>query len=106
MAEEDLPFAPWEQAQDSLLRDAVKRFEGYTPRASWDFKQHSIGYGTRARFPNETIDRPEAERRLDEELSKASTFVDGVNPNLPGGVRDALTSLTYNAGGGWASAGL
>jgi hypothetical protein len=32
--------------------------------------------------------------------------VDNFNPNLPPGVRAALTSLTYNAGPGWQQSGL
>jgi GH24 family phage-related lysozyme (muramidase) len=83
------------------LADAVKKFEGYRPSAYPDFKQHSVGYGTRASSPNETIDRTTAETRLNFELSKAAAVVDSVNPNLPPGPRAALTSLTFNAGSDW-----
>ena len=88
------------------LKNEIKRFEGFSPQAKWDYKQHSVGYGTRASFPEETIDRATAEQRLDDELQKASDIVDSVNPNLPPGVKAALTSLTYNAGGEWANSGL
>jgi GH24 family phage-related lysozyme (muramidase) len=87
------------------LMQAVKNFEGFAPRAQWDYKQYSSGYGTRA-APGEQIDQMTAEARLTAELSHAQSIVDQVNPNLPPGVRAALTSLTFNAGGDWTKAGL
>jgi lysozyme len=89
----------------SLLEN-IKRFEGWSPRASWDYKQNSVGYGTRARHPGEVIDRAEGERRLQEEVTKAQAVVNQHIPNAPQGVKDAMTSLTYNAGDKWASSGL
>jgi GH24 family phage-related lysozyme (muramidase) len=86
--------------------DAVKRFEGFTPRASWDYKQHSNGYGTRAAYPGEQIDLATAEQRFSNEFAKAKAHVDSFAPNAPEGVKGALTSLTYNAGPGWSNAGL
>ncbi len=85
---------------------AIKGFEGYTPRASWDYKQHSIGYGTRARYPGEVIDRNEAESRLRSEVDNARLLVDGFAPHAPEGVKAALTSLTFNAGSKWQDSGL
>lgn len=85
---------------------AVKGFEGYTPRASWDYKQHSIGYGTRAKYPGEVIDRNEAENRLRSEVDSARRIVDGFAPHAPEGVKAALTSLTFNAGSKWTESGL
>jgi GH24 family phage-related lysozyme (muramidase) len=87
------------------LSEAVKRFEGFTPSAQWDFKQYSSGYGTRAQ-PGETIDRATAEVRLNQELARAAEIVDRVNPNLPPGARDAMISLTFNAGADWVNAEL
>ena len=69
-------------------------------RAVWDHKQHSIGFGTRAK-PGEEIDVAEAHKRFDTEWAKAQDEVDGFKPGLPIGVRSALTSLTYNAGSQW-----
>src|SRR5262245_52393664 len=122
MAEGDnLPLAPWEAqptaeppiapvpampSSEKEFRDMLKKSEGYTPRASWDYKQYSVGYGSKARYPNEVIDRPEAERRLDEDIASARKQVDQFDPNLPEGPRDALTSLTFNSGSAWMGAGL
>lgn len=93
------------QALDPSLVEAVKGFEGYNPKATWDYKQHSSGYGTRAKA-GEVIDRPEAERRLGDELTKAQNIVQQFAPGAPDGVKKALTSLTYNAGAGWTQSGL
>lgn len=99
---------------DNVLRVAspvdylaeMKKFEGFTPRAQWDYKQHSIGYGTRARSPDEVIDEVEADRRFQEEVSKARSIVDSFAPDLDEGTKAALTSLTYNAGDAWTRGGL
>jgi lysozyme len=104
---------PWitnHMALDQSLLDAIKGFEGYAPKAQWDYKQSSSGYGTRAQPGDENIppDQLKAvhEQRFLEETSKAAASVDAFNPNLPPGVRAALTSLTYNAGPGWQQSGL
>lgn len=88
------------------LLEAVKRFEGYSPRASWDFKQNSVGYGTRARYPGEVIDRQEAERRLQQEIAQAQAIVARHASHVDAGTQAALTSLTYNAGDAWTRSGL
>lgn len=87
------------------LVDAIKGFEGYTPKSQWDYKQYSVGYGTRG-APGEVIDKPEAERRLGTEVGKARSIVEQFAPNAPAGVKDALTSLTFNSGADWTKAGL
>jgi len=93
-------------ALSSPYIDAIKKFEGYTPRASWDYRQHSIGYGTKARFPGETIDKTEADRRLNDELAAAKTQVQRLGVPMSPGQEAALTSLTYNAGPKWMGSGL
>lgn len=85
---------------------AIKRSEGFSARAYWDVRHHSIGYGTRARSADEVIDEKEAERRFFAEMSAAAAFVDTVNPRLDPGTRAALASLTFNAGESWGSATL
>src|SRR5438045_1145085 len=95
---------------DPQYLDAIKATEGYAPSASWDYKQYSSGYGTKAQAGDENIppDQLKAvyEQRFQDEIKRASDHVDSVNPNLPPGVRAALTSLTYNAGPGWSQSGL
>jgi lysozyme len=86
--------------------DAVKRFEGFTPKASWDVNNYRNGYGTNALYPGEAINQDEATARLHRELGTAAGLVDARYPGLPEGHRAALTSLTYNAGPGWMNQGL
>lgn len=95
---------------DPQYLDAIKGFEGYSPTAQWDYKQSSSGYGTKAQPGDENIpaDRRQAvyEQRFQSEIGKAAASVDAFSPNLPPGIRAALTSLTYNAGPGWQQSGL
>ncbi|MBS0235454.1 MAG: glycoside hydrolase family protein [Proteobacteria bacterium] len=91
---------------DTSYLDAIKQFEGYTAEARWDYAQNSNGYGTRARYAGEVIDKAEADKRFSDAVSKAANFVDKFAPNLDDGSKAALTSLTYNAGTAWAQSGL
>src|SRR6185503_2990499 len=97
-------------ALDPVYIDAIKGSEGYSPSASWDYKQNSSGYGTKALLGDENIPpdqlRAVHEQRFQEGIARAAEHVDSVNPNLPAGARAALISLTYNAGPGWAQSGL
>lgn len=85
---------------------AMKQFEGFSSRAGWDYAQNSNGYGTRALYAGEVIDKAEAERRFSAAVSQASDAVDRFAPDLDEGTRAALTSLTYNAGTAWMQSGL
>lgn len=95
---------------DPQYIDAIKGFEGYSPNASWDYKQSSSGYGTKAQPGDENIPsdqlRAVHEQRFSDEVGKAAAAVDQFAPNLPAGTRAALVSLTYNAGPGWMNSGL
>jgi lysozyme len=90
----------------SFYLDAIKSFEGYTPAAQWDYAQHSNGYGTKARYAGEVIDKVEANRRFQSEISSARAIVDKNAPFVDEGTKAALTSLTYNAGDSWTRSGL
>ena len=86
--------------------DAIKKFEGFSQKGIWDFKQVSNGYGTRARYLGEVIDKAEAERRFRAEIEAADRHVRNFAPGLDPGTQAALTSLTYNAGTSWMRDGL
>lgn len=86
--------------------DTIRRFEGFTDRAQWDYAQHTNGYGTRALYPGEVIDKAEAERRFQSEIADARKVVDRFAPNADEGTKAALTSLTFNAGTTWTKSGL
>ena len=85
---------------------AIKGFEGYAPRAGWDYKQHSVGWGTRAKHPGEEIGQDEAQKRYDDEMARAHGIVRAFAPDVDHGTAAALTSLTYNAGDDWTRSGL
>ena len=89
-----------------MYLDAIQKFEGYSARANWDYAQHSNGFGTKALYAGEVIDRAEAERRFSAEISKAEEAVERFAPGLDAGTKAALTSLTFNAGTTWMRAGL
>ncbi|MFA5950118.1 MAG: lysozyme [Hyphomicrobium sp.] len=86
--------------------DAIRNFEGFTPRATADYAQVSNGFGTRAHFAGEVIDRAEAERRFQSEVANARSIVERNAPHLDEGTKAALTSLTYNSGPAWTKSGL
>ena len=86
---------------DEALVNFVKKQEGFSAKAYGDYKQYSIGYGTRANSPDEVITEAEAEQRLRVELSAAEKSVESFIPKAPKGVKQAMTDATYNLGPGW-----
>src|SRR5215831_15049915 len=103
------PAPPPDQGQGPLppaYVQRVKGFEGYSPTAYPDYKQTSIGYGTRAQPGEQRIDEQTASSRLQDELYKAAKAVDEKFPGLPQGPRAALVDLTYNTGTAWFTSGL
>jgi lysozyme len=91
---------------DTSYLDAIKQFEGYSAESRWDYAQNTNGYGTKARYAGEVIDKAEADKRFSSEVRKAAEFVDKFAPGLDDGSKAALTSLTYNAGTAWTKSGL
>lgn len=91
------------QPSDELI-NFIKQKEGFLPNAKWDFKQWSIGYGTKSFEGEGPITEVEADRRLREEVAKANKTVvehmqkHGYNWNQK--KIDALTSFVYNLGPG------
>jgi lysozyme len=79
----------------------LKQKEGFHPKAYGDFKQTSIGYGTRA-LPGERYISPQvAETRLKQAAAKVDVWINqNVKPPLTQGQRTALTSFGYNVGTG------
>lgn len=90
----------------SSYLDAIRGFEGFTPKASWDYAQFTNGYGTKAKFAGEVIDKAEAAKRFAAEINEARSIVEKHAPDVSEGTKAALTSLTYNAGTAWTKSGL
>ena len=86
-----------------LLNELVaqlKKDEGFTPTAFWDYKQYTNGYGTEAKNPKEEISKQEAERRL---IIRAQITLDEFNRILGNITMDktrtlALCNMLYNLG--------
>lgn len=95
-----------ERPMQSVYLDQIKSFEGYTPKAQWDYAQFTNGYGTRARYAGEVITKAEAEQRFRSEIAEARSIVEKAAPDVDEGTKAALTSLTYNAGSSWVKSGL
>lgn len=100
------PSTPSDAVTPGLI-DFIKKAEGFSAKAYWDYKQWSIGYGTKANSPTETITEADATQRLIDEIHKADKLVtDKYGTNLPIGQHQALLDLTYNAGSGWEEGSL
>jgi lysozyme len=88
----------------------VKQWEGFYRKPYWDYRQWSVGHGTRASGPNDYVDKEEADRRLMNEWGKSADIVSKWayknNAPMTEGTFAALTDLTYNSGGGWMNQGL
>ena len=92
---------------DQGLVNFIKKEEGFTAKAKWDYKQYSIGYGTKANSATEVITEPEAAARLTVEIDKAYQLVRPILPaGTPLGIEQALVDLTFNAGSGWETQSL
>ena len=97
---------------DELLR-VLKLLEGFAPYAYWDYKQYSIGYGSKCPegmetyYQNNPISEEYAEELLRKELDEFETtvnnFIERNNLTLEQHQFDALISFTYNTGYAWNS---
>ena len=80
--------------------DTIKQIESFQPKAYWDHKQWSIGYGTKAFSADEVIDKNEATKRLITHLTYQvepiinRTIHKSINQNQ----FDAIASFIYNIG--------
>jgi len=84
--------------------DFIAGFEGFRDTAYDDYGQLTIGFGTPATSPDQTITREEAKKELSKEVMKARTIVleaaKEFGYDWSDNQIDALTSFTYNNGPG------
>lgn len=102
-----MPVKPMETgALDAETIQLVKGLEGFIPRAYSDYKQTSVGYGTRAKYPGESLNTAQADARLREELSMHASRIDVAAKDagfkLTPKQRAALISFDFNTGRGAA----
>ena len=88
----------------SNLVEFIIELEDFSPTAYDDFKQTSIGYGTKATSKNQTITEPEARELMKKDLDAARKTVlklkETAGYDWNENQVDALTSFTYNLGAG------
>ncbi len=94
-----------------MMLDVMKVMEGFSKKAYSDNTQYSIGYGTKAKSPNEVLPDgvagyEEAERRLIADIKGREEMLNNYcrttlmkQPNQQ--QFDALLGFTYNSGTGW-----
>jgi len=71
----------------------IANFEGFHPKAYFDYKQRSSGFGTKS-YKWEVINLAIAKQRLADNVKARRDRTEGLNENQ----RVALTSFLYNAG--------
>lgn len=77
--------------------------EKFMPNAYWDYKQHSVGYGTRASSPDQTVTKQEAKTMLQDWIKKDyNRLLKKLAVDLNDNQMAALLSFSYNAGIGSA----
>ncbi len=92
-----------QQSHPSLgsVTELVMELEGFHATPYWDYAQWTIGYGTKAKNKNETVDKAETRTRLEADLAKRSEVVSRlVKVPLTPNQRAALISFTFNIGDG------
>ncbi len=107
------------KVSDEMLR-VLKQLEGFNPHAYWDYKQYSIGYGSKCPAGYELyyssvedggqghkISEEYAEQLLRGELdyfeNVINNFIKRNNLTLSQHQYDALVSFSYNTGASWTN---
>lgn len=79
----------------------IIKFEGFNKKAFWDYKQWSVGFGSRG-TKGEVISREEAANRLAAETLDAQLALNSHFPTkFTQAQYDALVSFSYNTGTKW-----
>ena len=97
-------------ASESMIA-MLKNWEGFSDKPYWDYKQWTVGYGTKVpdgnleRYQTEGIPPEEAELLLNQTLANMgksiNSFIDKFGLNLTQNQFDALLSMSFNCGTSW-----
>lgn len=97
-----LPKVSTTTESDSSLINFVKKYEQFSPTPYWDYKQYSIGYGTKAEPDDKSISEQEASKRLAKIVNKHKDAVLKASKkwgyNWTPNQINALTSFRFNVG--------
>lgn len=84
-----------------LALSFIKKLEGYTPKPAWDYKQHSVGFGTRWNPGDPVGTRADHEAALASEAGKVNSWLDqNVKSPMTENQRAAMVSAGFNLGTG------
>lgn len=91
--------------------EIIKQWEGFCAKPYWDYRQWTVGYGTRVpdgkleQYQKYGISKEEAtvllHGMIDEMEVELNRFIDKYNLPMTQGKFDALLSLTFNCGPNW-----
>lgn len=100
------------QVSQSLV-DVLKKMEGFSRKPYWDYKQWTVGYGTRCpddklkEYQDNGISDEEAEELLFQELrgfeNAVNRYAEKNNVTFKQNEFDALVSFSYNVGAAWST---
>ena len=89
----------------------LKKWEGFSVKPYWDYKQWTVGYGTKVpdgnleRYQAEGIHEAEAEQLLAETLANMgksiNSFIDKFGLSVTQNQFDAMLSMSFNCGTSW-----
>ncbi len=89
---------------DTSASSLIKRFENFTPVASFDVRQDTNGFGTAATNASEEITMEEAQERLLARVAEDTAFIENFNEQYQYDWTEnetiALTSFIFNLGKG------
>lgn len=106
---EDIQSGKQGGSGDNLIDFVIREEAGpdgssFYATPTWDYKQYTIGYGTKAKGPNDRVTPTEAKQRLQDELEQHSIRIDTalkeVGLILNENQRNALISFDFNTGEG------
>jgi len=96
------PIVIGQPSINNTLINFIKKYEQFSSKPYWDYKQYSIGYGTKAKPNDRVISKADAVNRLNSEVAKhrKKTIEDGKRWGYKWTPKqiDALTSFSYNVG--------
>lgn len=90
----------WKASNNAVK--GIQQYESYHQKPYWDYKQWSVGYGTKASGPNDSVaNKAEA---VDRQLTEMKKYERAIQRNikvpLSQNQYDALVSFVYNVGPG------
>ncbi len=88
----------------TTLLEQLKKDEGFSPKAYWDIKQWTYGYGTKAPGEGATISEEEASKELEKHATRAYNYFNIIFSGHVGKFnevrKNAFINMVFNMGPG------